>query len=88
MPVNARTIWDSGTILGYCTNTTYDPKAGLDHELKMLNVMFSMRRHHQNDGTEYGFLHTDERPVGNLGSSKLADIILSGRRPAEGYWNC
>src|SRR5436189_2394231 len=42
MPVNARTIWDAGAILGYCTDTTYDPKAGLDHELKILNVMFSM----------------------------------------------
>ena len=43
MPVNARTIWDAGAILGYCTDTTYDPKAGLDHELKGLNVMFSMQ---------------------------------------------
>ena len=43
MPVNARTIWDAGAILGYCTDTTYDPKAGLDHELKSLNVMFSMQ---------------------------------------------
>src|SRR5215471_18353053 len=31
MPVNARTVWDAGAILGYCTDTTYDPKAGLDH---------------------------------------------------------
>ena len=30
MPVNARTIWDAGVTLGYCTDTTYDPKAGLD----------------------------------------------------------
>ena len=30
MPVNARTIWDAGAILGYCTDTTYDPKAGLE----------------------------------------------------------
>src|ERR1700722_3767288 len=43
MPVNARTIWDAGVILGYCTDTTYDPHAGLDHELKMLNVMFSIK---------------------------------------------
>ena len=43
MPVNARTLWDAGVILGYCTDTGYDPKAGLDHELKILNVMFSMQ---------------------------------------------
>ena len=42
-PVNARTLWDSGVILGYCTDTGYDPLAGLDHELKILNVMFSMK---------------------------------------------
>src|SRR5215813_10995702 len=28
MPVNARTIWDAGAILGYCTDTTYDRKPG------------------------------------------------------------
>jgi hypothetical protein len=43
MPVNARTIWDAGAILGYCTDTTYDPKAGLEHELKTINPMFSMQ---------------------------------------------
>ena len=43
MPVNARTIWDAGALLGYCTDTTYDPKAGLEHELKTINPMFSMK---------------------------------------------
>src|SRR5262249_31311228 len=27
MLVNARTVWDQGAVLGYCTDTTYDPKA-------------------------------------------------------------
>ena len=43
MPVNARTVWDAGAILGYCTDTTYDPLAGLEHELKSFNMMFSMK---------------------------------------------
>ena len=43
MPVNARTVWDAGAILGYCTDTTYDPMAGLEHELKTINPMFSMK---------------------------------------------
>src|SRR5262245_2873078 len=30
MPVNARTAWDAGAVLGYCTDTTYDPLAGLE----------------------------------------------------------
>src|SRR5581483_7320877 len=41
--VNARTVWDAGGVLGYCTDSGYDPKAGLEHELKSYNVMFSMR---------------------------------------------
>ncbi len=43
MPVNARTVFDAGVVLGYCTDTTYDPKAGLEHELKSFNLMFSMQ---------------------------------------------
>src|SRR5439155_18702182 len=41
--VNSRTIWDAGGILGYCTDSGYDALAGLDHELKTYNVMFSMK---------------------------------------------
>ena len=41
--VNARTSWDAGVIYGYGTDTGYDPKAGLEHELKTLNLMFSMQ---------------------------------------------
>src|SRR5688500_439637 len=43
MPVNARTLFDAGVVLGYCTDTTYDPRAGLEHELKSFNMMFSMQ---------------------------------------------
>src|SRR2546430_8389733 len=31
MLVNARTVWDQGATLGYCTDTTYDPKSGHDY---------------------------------------------------------
>src|SRR5690606_28902547 len=41
--VNARTVWDEGAVLGYCTDTRYDPLAGLQHELDSYNVMFSMQ---------------------------------------------
>lgn len=41
--VNARTIWDAGGILGYCTDTGYEPRAGLEHELKSYNIVLSMQ---------------------------------------------
>jgi imidazolonepropionase-like amidohydrolase len=87
MPVNARTIWDSGAILGYCTDTTYDPRAGLDHELKMLNVMFSMRDLIKMMGPNSASYIQMGDQLGTLEPGKLADIILLDGDPLEGYWN-
>jgi imidazolonepropionase-like amidohydrolase len=87
MPVNARTIWDSGAILGYCTDTTYDPKAGLDHELKMLNVMFSMRDLIKMIGPNTASYIQMGDQLGTLEAGKLADITLLDGDPLEGYWN-
>ncbi len=87
MPVNARTVWDAGVILGYCTDTTYDPKAGLDHELKMLNVMFSMKDLIKMIGPNTAsYIHMGDQ-LGTLEPGKLADIILLDGDPLEGYWN-
>jgi len=87
MPVNARTVWDAGAILGYCTDTTYDPKAGLDHELKMLNVMFSMRDLIKMIGPNTASYIQMGDQLGTLEAGKLADIILIDGDPLEGYWN-
>ncbi len=87
MPVNARTIWDSGAVLGYCTDTTYDPKAGLDHELKMLNVMFSMKDLIKMIGPNTASYIQMADQLGTLEAGKLADIILLDGDPLEGYWN-
>ena len=87
MPVNARTVWDAGVILGYCTDTTYDPKAGLDHELKMLNVMFSMRDLVKMMGPNTASYIQMGDQLGTLEPGKLADIILLDGDPLEGYWN-
>jgi imidazolonepropionase-like amidohydrolase len=87
MPVNARTIWDSGAILGYCTDTTYDPKAGLDHELKMLNVMFSMKDLVKMMGPNTASYIQMSDQLGTLEPGKLADIVLLDGDPLEGYWN-
>jgi len=87
MPVNARTIWDAGVTLGYCTDTTYDPLAGLDHELKMLNVMFSMQDLIKMMGPNTASYIQMSDQVGTLEAGKLADIILLDGNPLEGYWN-
>ena len=87
MPVNARTIWDAGAIFGYCTDTTYDPKAGLDHELKMLNVMFSMQDLIKMMGPNTASYIQMGDQLGTLEAGKIADLILLDGDPLEGYWN-
>ena len=86
-PLNARTLWDSGVLLGYCTDTGYDPLAGLDHELRILNVMFSTRDLIKMMGPNTAsYIQMSDR-LGELAPGKLADIILLDGNPLEGYWN-
>jgi len=87
MPVNARTIWDAGVVLGYCTDTTYDPLAGLDHELKMLNVMFSPKDLVKMMGPNTASYIQMGDQLGTLEAGKIADIVLLNGDPLEGYWN-
>ncbi len=87
MPVNARTVWDAGAILGYCTDTTYDPKAGLEHELKTINPMFSMKDIIKMMGPNTASYIQMGDQLGTLEPGKLADIILLDGNPLDGYWN-
>jgi imidazolonepropionase-like amidohydrolase len=87
MPVNARTAWDAGVILGYCTDTTYDPLAGLEHELKSFNMMFSMQDMVTIMGPNTASYIGMSDQLGTLEAGKLADIILLDGNPLEGYWN-
>jgi imidazolonepropionase-like amidohydrolase len=87
MPVNARTAWDAGAVLGYCTDTTYDPKAGLEHELRILNPMFSMQDIVKMMGPNTASYIQMGDQLGTLEVGKLADIILLDGNPLEGYWN-
>jgi len=85
--VNARTIWDAGGMLGYCTDSGYDALAGLDHELKTYNVMFSMKDIIKLMGPNTASYIQMGDQLGTLEPGKLADIILLDGNPLEGYWN-
>jgi len=85
--VNARTVWDEGVVLGYCTDTRYDAWAGLRHELESYNVMFSMRDIVEIMGPNTAAYINMADDLGTLEPGKLADIVLVAGDPLEGYWN-
>jgi imidazolonepropionase-like amidohydrolase len=85
--VNGRTSWDAGVVYGYGTDTNYDPKAGLEHELKTLNLMFSMQDIVKLMGPNTASYVQMSDQLGTLEPGKLADLILLNGNPLDGYWN-
>jgi imidazolonepropionase-like amidohydrolase len=85
--VNGRTSWDAGVVYGYGTDTNYDPKAGLEHELKTLNLMFSMQDIIKLMGPNTASYIQMSDQLGTLEAGKLADLILLDGNPLDGYWN-
>jgi imidazolonepropionase-like amidohydrolase len=85
--VNARTSWDAGVIYGYGTDTNYQPKAGLEHELKSLNLMFSMRDIIKLMGPNTASYIEMSDQLGTLETGKFADIVVLDGNPLDGYWN-
>jgi imidazolonepropionase-like amidohydrolase len=85
--VNARTSWDAGVVYGYGTDTGYAPKAGLAHELKALNLMFSGQDIVRLMGPNSASYIEMREQLGTLDAGKFADIVLLGGNPLDGYWN-
>ena len=85
--MNARTSWDAGVVYGYGTDTNYDPKAGLAHELKSLNLMFSTQDIIKLMGPNSASYLEMSGELGTLEAGKLADVVIVGGNPLDGYWN-
>jgi imidazolonepropionase-like amidohydrolase len=85
--VNARTLWDAGVTYGFGTDTGYLPLAGLAHELRTLNLMFSPQDIVKLMGPNTAAFIEKSKDLGTVEAGKLADLVMLDGNPLDGYWN-
>jgi imidazolonepropionase-like amidohydrolase len=87
MPVNLRTLYDAGVDVSYATDTTFNASAALAHELKSLNLVFSVPDLIKIMGPNSAKFIDREKDLGTVEAGKVGDLVLLGGNPFDGYWN-
>jgi imidazolonepropionase-like amidohydrolase len=87
MPVNLRTLYDNGVDVSYATDTVFDGRAALAHELKSLSLVFSPLDLIKIMGINSARFVDKQNELGTLEPGKIADIVALGGNPLDGYWN-
>jgi imidazolonepropionase-like amidohydrolase len=87
MPVNLRTLYDHGVDVTFATDTTFSAPAALAHELKSLNLVFSVPDLIKIMGPNSAKFLNRQQEIGTLEVGKLGDLVILGGNPFEGYWN-
>lgn len=86
MPVNLRTLHDNGVSIAYATDTTFFAPAALAHELKTLSLVFSVPDLVEILGPNSAKFLNKGKDLGSLDVGKLADILVLGGNPYDGFW--
>jgi imidazolonepropionase-like amidohydrolase len=85
--VNGRTLWDAGVTYGFGTDTNYQPREGLKHELRALSLMFSTTDIVKLMGPNTAAFIEKSKDLGTLEVGKLADIVLVSGDPLDLIYN-
>jgi imidazolonepropionase-like amidohydrolase len=86
MPVNLRTLYDNGVDVCYATDTVFNGPAALAHELKTLSLVFSPLDLIKIMGPNSARFIDREKDLGSIEPGKVADLVLLGGNPLDGYW--
>ncbi len=87
MPVNLRTLYDNGVDVSYATDTTFDARAALAHELKTLSLVFSPLDLVKIMGPNSAKFIDKQKELGTIETGKIADLVVLGGNPFDGFWN-